>query len=243
MTVNPAWVDDGALRRLRDLRCSPNDFVRATEPQWRAIAKQVVRRVDLPPGVDAEDAQQELLLALFEKGLVEKWDKTAGPTLGGYVVWTCSAYLRTWLNKQRGALRQRSGSPSRYPVCSAKLSAQDGESFDATWGNLHHENREESKQIARELVDQLERSAPTREVRTVLRALRRAEGDMELAATYIQAEPEWSRECQVQTAKDARRAIRDALNILRGTPVNGRSPPRRVRERPKRGQHEGKKKH
>lgn len=208
------------LDALRAGEMTEDEFVRATAGQWDAIAERIVRRWEIPPAIDAEDARQELLLALLEGGLVGKWDPARQVPLSRFVVWTTCATAKAWLHAQRGALRHRGTSRSRFPLSEAAcLRRERGDGDADERGPIAAARGEgstpEGIAAAREVVSALLALAPTRRVRTALELLLAAGGRVGVAAAMLEEDPELALDCRVGGPKEARACIREAIAAAR----------------------------
>jgi hypothetical protein len=213
---------DAELGALRDGRMTEDEFVRATGDQWDAIAARIVRRWEIPPAIDAEDARQEMLLALVEKGLVGKWDPARDVSLARFVVWTTCANAKAWLHQQRGALRHRGKARSRFPLSEAACARHrrdsdgaEGEERGPVAGARGLGSDPESVAGAREVVSAVLALAPTRRVRVALETLLAAGGSVRLAADLLEREPELALACGVGSAREARSCVREAIAVAR----------------------------
>lgn len=207
------------LQSLRDGEITEDEFARATAGQWDALAERLVRRWELPPAIDAEDARQQLLLALVEQGLVGKWNPARQVELSRYVVWTTCATAKAWLHKQRGAARHRGTARSRFPLSESSLTRQGGDAGEGTRSPISDaacvDPDPERQADAREVVAALFELAPTVRVRTALRALLAAGGREEVAAAIIDGDPEMALDCRIGSRREALQAVRDAVETAR----------------------------
>ncbi len=104
------------LAALRVGVMTADDFVRRTFGDWSKLGEYLAGRWELPPGLDGEDARQEMLLALFESESVASWDPERSVPLARYVVWNACSETKQYLHKQRGALRWSGKAQSRFPL-------------------------------------------------------------------------------------------------------------------------------
>lgn len=207
------------LAALRAGEMTEDEFVRATAGQWDAIAERIVRRWEVPPAIDAEDARQELLLALTEQGLVGKWDPARQVPLSRFVVWTTCATAKAWLHAQRGALRHRGTSRSRFPLSEAACYRRGNGEAEDDRGPVAMARGEGSDPEgiagAREVVAAILALAPTRRLRTALEVLLAAGGRVGVAAAMLEEDPELALDCRVGSPDEARACIREAMAAAR----------------------------
>jgi RNA polymerase sigma factor (sigma-70 family) len=123
-------------------------FARESDSYWKALARHLRRRWDVPEAVEEDDVKQELLLGAIRS--VEKYDPERGDAWT-YVRWRAEREARRWLNKQRQAKRYSDCGPSRYP-----LRCEDPDMLSATRAEQPIQERVAA---ARERIDTVVRDA------------------------------------------------------------------------------------
>lgn len=208
------------LEQLRAGQISGDAFVRATSGDWDALAASLVGRWEVPPGVDAEDMRQELLLAMWEKDAVGTWDPARAVQLSRYVVWASATGAKAWLHKQRGAARHRGTAKSRFPVAFSSL--VDGTSDERGEAGSAVERRAQDGRAtpdraaeARELLRRIFAALPTKRSRTALEVLLRVGGERGAAAEAIDADADLAIDCRVGSRDEARAVVGEALRLAR----------------------------
>jgi hypothetical protein len=207
------------LAALRADEMTEDAFARETMSQWDALAERIVRRWECPPALDAEDARQEMLLALVEQRLVGKWDPARQVELSRFVVWSTCATAKAWVHAQRGALRHRGTARSRFPLSEASLRKAPGSAEEGAnpFSRARTEEPDPERAAgAREVVAALLALAPNRRLRTALEVLLVAGGREDVAATIIFGDPDLAFVCQAGSVREARAAVCDAIESARG---------------------------
>ena len=93
-----------------------DQFARATSDNWMRLAKGLIARWEVPPGVDAADVQQELLTAAW--CAIERYDPDRGVAFSRFLVFNAFDRATKWLHKQRGT---RVTHAARTPITFAAL--------------------------------------------------------------------------------------------------------------------------
>lgn len=188
-----------ALLELRGGVTTFDQFVRATLPQWRALATRLFRRWTPPTGYSVEDTTQDLLLAAWP--LVAKWDPSRGVAIDRYVVWNASDKAKKTLHRMRGA--NRSGSSDKNPSRGEVLRFDGDQEHSPTIDP--QTNRIERRQIAKMLAsNQSEVEA------TVLLLLAELDG-WEIVAMKIYEQPETRRRFRLGNESQARALVRKII--------------------------------
>lgn len=171
------------LAALRTGVMDAEEFVRRTFGDWNALGEYLAGRWELPPGVDAEDARQEMLLALFEEQAVASWDPARQVPLARYVVWNACASTKQYLHKQRGALRWSGKAKSRFPVAFSMLGVEEGHDPENV-----QQAEQEGRAEARELLSVIGRQLSTRRAWRAWALLQECGGERGAAAVRFAQE-------------------------------------------------------
>jgi DNA-directed RNA polymerase specialized sigma24 family protein len=207
---------EGPLSRLRAGEIDVDVFLRETAPDWDAFAASLASRWEVPPGLDAEDVRQELLLALYEKDLVGTWDPARAVQISRYVVWGTATSAKAHIHKARGALRHRGTAKSRFPLAEAGLTSWHGGGSRETPLTRAADPgaRPDEEAEARELVGRILAALPRRQ-RRALEVLLRCGGERGAAAEEIDGDPDLAIDCRVGSVAEARELLAAALRGAR----------------------------
>lgn len=191
------WLD-----RLRQGEADFGAFAGATATDWRLLSHWLMRRYSLPPAVDAEDVQQEMLIECWRS--VPLWRPDGGQPLKKWTVYRSVGQAKEWLHKQRNAYKRRNKSPSRHPLAFAGLSENEVELIDYwTFSEPTQFEHIVSKQA---IGAALGRCRTDREHYCVV-AVIEARGSIDGAVEWLYSDVNIRRRCRFGSEADARRAI------------------------------------
>jgi DNA-directed RNA polymerase specialized sigma24 family protein len=126
-----------ALRAVYDGRATFDAVVREHRAHFRALAAQILRRWKLPPWVQLEDVEQDLLIAAWER--LWDYDPARGTSIEGYVIWNAYDRAKKRAHKARGSKRsgnKADSNPSRFE-----------RGYAAVWGDDADRRSEEKSSI------------------------------------------------------------------------------------------------
>lgn len=208
---------EGPLGRLRAGEIDLAAFLRETAPDWEAFAASLAGRWEVPPGLDAEDVRQEMLLALLDKDLVGTWDPARSVEISRYVVWGTATSAKAFIHKARGAARHRGTAKSRFPLAEAGLGGTDGEGRELASPIARAADpgaRPDAEAEARELVGKILGALPRR-ARRAMEVLLHCGGERGAAAEAIDGDADLALDCRVGSVAEARTLLADALRQAR----------------------------
>lgn len=200
-----------ALTALRADEITFEKFCRETAPDWRKLARYLLRRWDAPDGVEEFDVQQEMLLAAWI--FVQKWSPDRGTTLDAYVVWNACDKAKKWLHKQRESLRRDGDAPSRHPISLARLGLEEWQEerlfgAEPTIDEMAERGALRAQVMARvsEAMDRLDEQD-----RYVICAVIEADGDLDEAARDLWEDPDTCRVFRLWSEAKAQSTVRRAV--------------------------------
>jgi len=196
-------------------------FAAVTRGHWSRMAAHLMRRFvgswRLPPGIEEEDVAQEMLLAAW--GAVRRYDASRGESLAGFVVFTATNKAEKWLHKVRGAgLHGTPGTrPSWFPIGESRLTPAWAEETSPVLEMLGGSvpATQEADYAGRRLAALIEESCATTGERAVVRALAANDGDVEMAASSLYADPVMRVAHWLTTEQSARRFARAQVRLVR----------------------------
>ena len=180
-----------------------DQFLDATRVDWRLLSGYLVRRWSVPPCVDIEDVEQELLLACWEH--VPRYDPTKGRDIKSYVVFNSCDRAKRWLHGQRAALRRRDGAPSRHPLAFSGITEDELTLVDYV---VFTKPVQEQVVVEREALDHAFKRCRNERDHLCVVAIVEAMGDIERAADWLYDDFNTRRRCRFNCREDVRRAIR-----------------------------------
>ncbi len=192
------------------------EFVTSTASDFDRMSKDVFRRWRVPPGVDAEDVRQEMLLAFAEKELVSTWDPSKGPSLAQYAIWQSYTSAKRYLHSQRAASRRDGKAPSRFPLCFSSLGRADAENDGEERGlEGRVEATQEDAVASKQLAEGFRCLLGSNRVRLAFDVLRACGGDQESAVHFITTDPGVAMRCEVGSDEDAEELVRETVATTR----------------------------
>lgn len=88
-------------------------FYSETRSGWSRLARKVLRLIDHPAHVDADDVMQVMLIAAVR--FMDEWNPERGVALKTFVVWRAIDKAEKYLHAERGQAWLRAG-PSKHEV-------------------------------------------------------------------------------------------------------------------------------
>lgn len=177
-------------------------FAKATREDWRALAKYILCRWSCPDAVEQADVEQELLLGAWRA--LRTFDAGRG-ALHGYVVFMAVTAAKRWCHEQRNAHRRRDTSTPRFPMALSRVDLQVEDVLVAP-------ARQEEHVYRREVIERIMAGASRRERLCIQTLLER--GSVEQAAQVLYADATLRRSLRWNSEADARRSMRQALNVM-----------------------------
>jgi DNA-directed RNA polymerase specialized sigma24 family protein len=117
-------------------------YATAVRDEYERMAAMLTRRWAPPGWLGAEDVVQDLLVGTWES--IWKFDASAGPTIGNYVVYSSISLAKRKLHKARGA--KLHGSPDRNPS-----------RMEVSFTNLGMRAGDDSRESVDEMISRLSR--------------------------------------------------------------------------------------
>ena len=214
---------DGLLRQLRAQEITFTFFQQSTRDDWRRMALKLFRIWELPPGVTAEDVEQEMLLAAWTA--VRDWDpdRPGAAGLRSFVVWRAHNAAAKWLHAQRRAKRHDGKAPSRFARAVGGMAINpQRELAPAELIDLFASVPADQEQVvdARRILGRIPGRATTEEGQLAMWAWILSEGDVELAGRELfddwalRLRYEWGAENDaVRVVRRELRGLQESLNI------------------------------
>lgn len=192
-------------------------FVGQTKADFERMSVDIFRRWHVPPGVDAEDVQQQLYVAFIEEDLVGKWDPTKGPNLKTFTVWQAYTLAKRWLHEQRGAKRRDGKAPSRFPISFSQLGNQGEEGRDYAERGLEGvlAPTQEDDVAWRELAEGFRTLLGSPEHRMAFDVIVACGGCQDSAVHAIATDPRIALRCEVGSEEEAEKLVRETVAIVR----------------------------
>jgi len=192
------------LARLHAGEIEFDEFTRATEREWSALAATLLGRYECPSAVGVDDVRQELLLAAWNA--MRRWSGDGMP-LQSWCVMQASNYAKSYIHQQRGALRHRGTAPSRHPVAFATFSEEREEVVIAARVTPPNQERELARKDA--MKSAIERAESPAE-KLALTALFRTES-VDGGASMLYDDKTARQACGLKSKRAARVLVRRAL--------------------------------
>jgi DNA-directed RNA polymerase specialized sigma24 family protein len=192
------------LARLHAGEIEFDEFTRATEREWSALAAELLGRYEVPAAVGIDDVRQELLLAAWNA--TRRWGE-GGISLKSWCVMQASNYAKGFIHRQRGALRHRGTAPSRHPVALSSFSEEREERVLAARVQAPTQERDFSR---KETINAAIMRAESSDDALALLAVFRMES-VDDGARLLYDDKKMRRGCGLKTRTEARALVRRAL--------------------------------
>ena len=212
---------DSTLMDLREGRISIDRFVRLVHDDIRRMADSFFERwkKNLPPGIEATDIYQEMVLSSIAERRDLDWkpgqlNKKGKPiSISVHWLWHMHTQAKRWIQEQRKSLRRSGKNPSRFPICMAFFrddSLDEGRDEYEQFGEVVQAQAEQyNERAAQEVLLEAYDKLPI--PMAVAWAVYVKEGDTEAAAKRIDASPGLGSTCQASTIDEARVVVKQAV--------------------------------
>jgi hypothetical protein len=202
------------LQALRAREIPFEVFHRRTRDEWRRMAVALHRRYTLPPGVTADDVEQEMLFGCWVA--VSRWEDDRGVSLVSYVVWGAHNRAQKWIQRQRGVNQHTRRGPAGYAFCASALTRDGDDGGPRVLENATAGARDRERDLdVQALLAMIPRVASSEAGKQALRRFFEQMGDVEKAAEAFYGDPEHRWLFRLESRHHARSIITQEVRRLR----------------------------